>query len=98
MSFRMFGFVTAGIVVVFGLFVLIGGAIWGHMTPDQACYAIGELTGMWLFPLMCLAVNKVRGKRAGGLTIGVTALSWLLFVVDAAGPFVRGFASSIPGL
>lgn len=93
-SFRRFGFVTAGIVGALGLVCIIYTAA-SHATPDQFARITGdmsgELLGEWFLPLLCLAINKLRGKSAGGWTKFFTAWSWLAFLYHDLGPFAIGF-------
>jgi hypothetical protein len=89
-SFRTFCFVTAGIVGALGLVSIIYTAT-GHGTPDQCAYMIGGMLGVWLPPLLCLAINKLRGKSAGFWTKFFTTWSWLAFLYHDLGPFAIGF-------
>jgi len=90
LSFRTFGFVTAGIVGALGLVCIIYTAA-SHATLDQCARMLGDMLGEWFLPLICLAVNKLRGKSAGFWTKFFTAWSWLAFLYHDLGPFAIGF-------
>lgn len=100
-SFRTFGFVTAGIVGALSLACIIYMAM-GHATLDQCVSTISFWSGEWFLALLCLAINKLRGKSAGFWTKFFTAWGWLTFLGHdlwpAAIAAVHGFINGYQGL
>jgi purine-cytosine permease-like protein len=86
---KAFGYTTTAFVVAMIILMILWTAS-GRATLDQCVGSISYLIGIWLLPLLCVIVNKVRGKPAGGLTLVITCLSWLAFSSSVIGPFVGG--------
>jgi hypothetical protein len=87
---KVFGYTTTAIVMATIILMILVTAA-GGATLDQCVAEISGIIGMWLDVLLCVIVNKVRGKPAGGLTLFLTCWSWLAFIYHVIGPFVGGF-------
>ena len=88
--FRTFGFVTAGIVCVFGLVLPIIYTEFGPGTFNESAGMAGDVLGIWFIPLLCLTINKLLGKSAGFWTILFTLWSWILFSYTILWSFAVG--------